>query len=319
MQPLIRDNALRENGKILWDKRTDSFHLIVNWVAVKGSLGTLDARGHVALDPGVRAFQTFYDPADGAHGELLADGTTLLQRQEQRVARLLNIRDRAMDVDGGRKQSSLEYKIRKAQRKLLHYQTHSAETNKQGHGALTELENRVEMLKQQLAWMKGNGARKSWIKGCQRRLNAARAKIRNWMQNAHYDAANFLLVHYRCILLPALPTQRLSRGGLAASTKRRMFAWSHYKFRQRLLSRAELYMGREVLLIEEPGTSKTCGHCGKWKEDLGGNKTYACKRCGVVLDRDVNGARNNLLAAYGRWVGVGPDEEAVLSYTSRHK
>jgi transposase len=80
-----------------------------------------------------------------------------------------------------------------------------------------------------------------------------------------------------------------------------------------------LYRGRQVLYIEEPGTSKTCGNCGLWKKELGGNKVYHCRRCGVVLERDVNGARNNLLAAYGRWLGVGPDEEAVLSYTSQHR
>jgi len=41
--------------------------------------------------------------------------------------------------------------------------------------------------------------------------------------------------------------------------------------------------------------------------ELGGNKTFTCPRCEIVLDRDVAGARNNFLAAYGKAVGVGWD------------
>ena len=49
-------------------------------------------------------------------------------------------------------------------------------------------------------------------------------------------------------------------------------------------------------MIGEPGTSKTCGNCGYWNSDLGGKKTYRCPECKIELDRDVNGARNNMIA-----------------------
>ena len=47
----------------------------------------------------------------------------------------------------------------------------------------------------------------------------------------------------------------------------------------------------------EKGTSKTCTNCGFWQPDLGGQKEYKCKNedCGLVINRDKNGARNNLL------------------------
>jgi len=38
--------------------------------------------------------------------------------------------------------------------------------------------------------------------------------------------------------------------------------WSHYKFRQRLLQKAELTAGCTVILCYEPYTSKTCGAQG---------------------------------------------------------
>lgn len=59
----------------------------------------------------------------------------------------------------------------------------------------------------------------------------------------------------------------------------------------------------------EPGTSKTCGNCGNWKPVLTlKDKVYCCERCGVRIHRDTaNGARNNLFAALGQAMGVGPD------------
>jgi len=37
------------------------------------------------------------------------------------------------------------------------------------------------------------------------------------------------------------------------------------------------------------------------------DKRFICPRCGVVVDRQLAGARNNFLAAYGMAVGVGWD------------
>ncbi|RHZ62220.1 hypothetical protein Glove_341g17 [Diversispora epigaea] len=42
-------------------------------------------------------------------------------------------------------------------------------------------------------------------------------------------------------------------------------------------------------------TSKTCGNCGFIKKNLGESKTFRCDSCDLVIDRDVNGARNILL------------------------
>eukprot|EP00961_Rhodomonas_salina_P239212 3231609-Rhodomonas_salina.1 len=44
--------------------------------------------------------------------------------------------------------------------------------------------------------------------------------------------------------------------------------------------------------------SRTCGHCGHWHEGLGGARVFRCPQCSVEIDRDVNGARNNLLATF---------------------
>ena len=135
------------------------------------------------------------------------------------------------------------------------------------------------------------------------------------MGNAHYDAARFLLSGWDVVLCPLFQTQRMvqhdtGRRVIGKHTARDLYCWSHYTFRQRLISKAKDYPGRVVVEIGEPGTSGTCGRCGTWNPELGGNLVFRCINpdCGVVLDRDVNGARNNLLAAYGVAMAVAPDD-----------
>ena len=55
-----------------------------------------------------------------------------------------------------------------------------------------------------------------------------------------------------------------------------MLNWSHYKFHQRLLQKAELTAGCTVIMCHEPYTSKTCGACGHIYKNLGGRKVFMC-------------------------------------------
>jgi putative transposase len=52
--------------------------------------------------------------------------------------------------------------------------------------------------------------------------------------------------------------------------------------------------GVQVVEVTEEYTSKTCTKCGRINQKLGGSKVFRCG-CGMVLDRDFNGARNILL------------------------
>eukprot|EP00966_Prymnesium_polylepis_P251465 5813899-Prymnesium_polylepis.1 len=97
---------------------------------------------------------------------------------------------------------------------------------------------------------------------------------------------------------------------LRTKTARSMLTMSHYMFDQRLKWASSRYAGRHIVdSTGEPGTSKTCGNCGKWKPDLTlRDKVFCCDRCRVRIDRDTsNGARNNFLAALGKAMGVAPD------------
>jgi transposase len=131
------------------------------------------------------------------------------------------------------------------------------------------------------------------------------------MANGHYAAANFLLEKHDLIIQPILKVKELTDTGkrnFGSKAARAMYTWSHYQFRQRLKSAATRYPGRHVYETTEPGTSKTCTHCGFWHAGLKlGDKVYDCPRCHIQVDRQLAGARNNFFAAYGLAVGRGWD------------
>jgi putative transposase len=77
--------------------------------------------------------------------------------------------------------------------------------------------------------------------------------------------------------------------------------WGLYSFVQMLAYKCLLY-GKELVILDERDTSKTCSRCGckeamplwKW--------TYHCRNCGLILDRDENSARN-ILMRFLAWPG----------------
>ncbi|RLN86261.1 hypothetical protein BBJ28_00020769 [Nothophytophthora sp. Chile5] len=86
------------------------------------------------------------------------------------------------------------------------------------------------------------------------------------------------------------PTQGRKRK-IRSSTARAMLAQSHFKFKMLLKCKMGRVGGR-VIECGEEYTSKTCSSCGEIKDSLGGNSVYKCSSCHVVLDRDVNAAKN---------------------------
>ena len=77
-------------------------------------------------------------------------------------------------------------------------------------------------------------------------------------------------------------------------TAHMMQSLSFYKFKTKLQSLCEK-RGNILYIVDESYTSKTCGRCGNLNNKLGGNKIYKCTNCNLVIDRDINGARNILL------------------------
>jgi transposase len=127
-------------------------------------------------------------------------------------------------------------------------------------------------------------------------LARIREKITNMVTDMHWKTALFLCTRFDKILVGNMSTTGIVKkesSFMTADMKKYCIALSHYKFRERLLSKAAEY-GVDCKIVDESYTTKTCGVCGKLNENVKGKEVFKCisKRCGLVIDRDYNGGRN---------------------------
>ena len=183
----------------------------------------------IALDPGIRVFQTGYDPSGV----------------------ILNIGDNLKDV-------------------------------------ITPLYNRIDKLKS----IKSKKRKKYNVN---KRIIKIEKQIKNKINNLHNQTSALITKEYENIILPEFGTSKMLAGNmLHSSVKRMMNTLSFYRFKQKL--RYEAYKRkRNLYIVTEEFTSKTCTSCGKIKNNLGSNKVFECTDCGLKIDRDINGARNILI------------------------
>jgi len=112
-------------------------------------------------------------------------------------------------------------------------------------------------------------------KGNRRRLCHAYLRkhqlVRNLIDNVHRQVTAWLTQSYAVILSPKFDTsQMVKRRGrrLHKKTTRGLLTWDHFKFRLRLIQKAELVRGYTVVICDEPYTFKTCGACGNIHKKL---------------------------------------------------
>ena len=111
------------------------------------------------------------------------------------------------------------------------------------------------------------------------RLQRARARLRNWMKNMHYESINHVLDMADVIILPVFQSQRMARRAgrvFGNSVARDLYTWSHYSFSQRLYYKAQIMANKAVIFTDEPGTTKTCDACGH-VQNVGSSKLFACE------------------------------------------
>lgn len=119
----------------------------------------------------------------------------------------------------------------------------------------------------------------------------------------HWKVSAHLTDNYSTIILPHLNVKQLvqktmkdgSKGRrLRTKTVRHLHALSHGLFEQRLRWKCE-EKGIAFISAHECYTSKTCSRCGQMS-NVGSSETFTCSICGLVADRDVNAAKNIMLA-----------------------
>jgi putative transposase len=151
---------------------------------------------------------------------------------------------------------------------------------------------------------KSNGKLKRCLKLKADRL---RIKIKNLVKELHYKTCNFLIKNYDLVLLPHYEVKNfvISSGRkLNNRSVRNMLSLNFYKFSQTLIRKFNEKKGflkigdtfySRVVRVNEAYTSKTQTWDGS-VVSVGSKETLKVSN-GVMIDRDINGARNIFLRA----------------------
>ena len=116
-------------------------------------------------------------------------------------------------------------------------------------------------------------------------------RINNLIDELHFKTIILLTKNFDCIILPSFESQEMAMRINSRSVNRGLLQLKHYMFKERLRSKTQTLRGCTLDVCTEEYTSKTCGRCGVLN-DVGLSEVYKCIRCSMVIDRDVNGARN---------------------------
>jgi putative transposase len=115
-------------------------------------------------------------------------------------------------------------------------------------------------------------------------------RINNLIDDLHHKTCSFLTKTFNHIILPIFESQKMTKRYKIRGLNRDLLQLKHFLFRERLKAKCELRQCSLDICTEE-FTSKTCGLCGKCTS-VEGEDVFTCDYCNLVVDRDVNGARN---------------------------
>lgn len=128
-----------------------------------------------------------------------------------------------------------------------------------------------------------------------RAYGSAMSKSARVRTTFHHQIAARLVRENAVIAIEDLNIHGLGRGILSRDVHDA--GWG--KFTEILISKAES-AGRSVIKVDPRNTSQSCSGCGVIVRKTLAVRTHDCSECGLVLDRDVNAARNVLLRAIPR-------------------
>ena len=126
-----------------------------------------------------------------------------------------------------------------------------------------------------------------------RRERKIYSRMDNLIDDLHHKTINFLTKTFDHIVIPCFESQEMSKNIKIKGLNRNLLQMKHFLFRQRLEQKCLMRKCTMTICTEEY-TTMTCGRCGSLKK-VGSLDVYSCPNCKLVVDRDVNGARNILI------------------------
>src|SRR5579875_1713416 len=154
---------------------------------------------------------------------------------------------------------------------------------------LIKAEERIKKIQRELSRKKKGSNRRE-----KTRMLLAKAwrKVRRQRDDFAHKVSNNLLKEYGTIVFEDLNIRHMVKDHSLASSIMDA-CWG--ELRQFTVYKAERCGGR-VILVNPAGTSQKCSGCGEMVQKPLFERIHICPKCGLVLDRDVNAARNILAA-----------------------
>lgn len=125
-------------------------------------------------------------------------------------------------------------------------------------------------------------------------------RIGNIIDDMQWKIISELTKKYSMILIGDMSTKSIvnnETGKISKMTKRIAYKMKLYTFRKRMMYKCHCKKIK-YSIINERFTSKMCSHCGNVDDNLEGKKEYNCRKCEMMVDRDINGARNIYIKAW---------------------
>jgi putative transposase len=136
--------------------------------------------------------------------------------------------------------------------------------------------------------------KKEHIKCKQKKINQKFKRIKDMVTDFKWKTIKLLTDNYKTIVIGNLSTKAMVEKDTVSNTTKRIGSlYNLFDFKQKLQYKCYV-KNVNYKEINEGCTSKCCCKCGNYKEDLGSNEIYKCDKCGLIVDRDVNGSLNIL-------------------------
>ena len=160
------------------------------------------------------------------------------------------------------------------------------------YDVLLKLHLKIDRLMSRMSTEKSKTKKRN-LKRC---IGKARLRIHDMVDDLHWKAINFLVRNFSVIILPTFEASgmvRHEKRKIRKSVVRSMQSFRFYEFSLRLALKCKEY-GVILVRSNEAYTSKTNSFSGELMP-IGSRKSFVYD--GLVIDRDINGARNILLRA----------------------
>jgi transposase len=263
------------DGRIEWNMVLDKYYYVYNYSerGVDSQDTVLSPRRILASDGGIRTFYTSYSP----NGHVVEFGGPL--SRQSLLARRKRLCSRPNTRHVRRQIKKIDKTIKNNSYNLSNI-----------HGYCIA----QDRLRQKMAKTASKSKRAMYWKAFYRLSD----RIKHMVDDLHWKTIDYMTTNYDCVVIGDMNIQRISTSSkYMKKMHRHLLLLKHGLFRRRLEQKCA---ERNVIfkLQNEACTSKTCSSCGWYHHTLYKNKVYECGQCKMVMDRDVNAARNIYMRAW---------------------